>query len=83
MVSCYLSGSFIFILGVMGFAYMYVCVPHSWSAHGGQKRVLDPLKLKEQIIVSRHVGAGELILDPLKGQPVLLTTESALSPVPA
>jgi hypothetical protein len=39
--------------------------------------VLNPLELKLQTVVSVHV---ELNLDPLKEQPVLLTTEPSLHP---
>lgn len=40
------------------FVCMHVCGPHVCSAHGGQKRVLDPLGLKLQMAVSHYVGAG-------------------------
>ena len=39
------------------FACMYICVPCSCSALGIQMRVLDPLGLKSQMVVSCHVGA--------------------------
>lgn len=32
-----------------------VCMP---DAHRGQKRVLDPLKLEPQTVVSHHMGAS-------------------------
>jgi hypothetical protein len=36
-------------------------VPCIYSAHGDQKRELDPLELEIQTIVSYHVGAGNQI----------------------
>ena len=36
---------------------MYVCSPHACSAHGGQKRISDPLKLELQMFENCHVGA--------------------------
>ena len=37
---------------------MHVCEPHECSAHKSQKKVLNPVELKElQNIVSHHVGA--------------------------
>lgn len=44
------------------------------SALGGQKRVSDPLELKIQKDVSRHVGAGS----PLQGQTLLVIAELRL-----
>lgn len=41
------------------------CMP---SAHGGQKKAPDPLELKLQMVVSRHIGSGNQI-------PILLTTK--------
>lgn len=35
-----------------------VCAPCACSAPGGQKRAMDPLELKLQMIVIRHAGAG-------------------------
>lgn len=31
---------------------MYLCIKYVFGAHGGQKRVLDPLKLELQMILS-------------------------------
>ena len=49
----------------------FVCVYHICDdVHGGQKRVLAPLELELQVIVSHYVGAR--ILGPLQEQPVFL-----------
>lgn len=37
---------------------MYAGAPHVCSAHGGEKRALDPLEQELQLVVSYHVGAG-------------------------
>jgi hypothetical protein len=58
---------------------MYGCAPHACSAHGGQKRTTDPLKLNLQMVVSHHVDAGNP--GPLWEQPVLLTAELSLQPL--
>lgn len=50
------------------------CVP---GVHGGQK-MSDPMKLRLLMIVSRHVGAWAVNLDPLKVQSVFFTTEPFL-----
>lgn len=42
------------------FAYIDVCVPGVCSASGGQKQASDPLELEIEIVVSYHVGAGDL-----------------------
>lgn len=34
-----------------------MCTSYMPGAHGGQKRILDPMKLESQIIVSLHVSA--------------------------
>jgi hypothetical protein len=41
------------------FAFMYVCAPYEHSGHGGQKMVLDLLKLELQTAVSYHGNAGK------------------------
>lgn len=57
--------------------YVFICewvlclmyaVPHACRAHGGQKRALDILELKLQIVVSQHVRSKP---SPLEGQQVL------------
>ena len=53
---------------------MYICVAHACSAHGSQKRALDPVELE----VPRR--SWELNLDPLEEQPVVLTAEPSLQP---
>lgn len=40
---------------------MCICIPHAYIAHGGQKRVLGPLELKLELIVSYLVGAGNYL----------------------
>ena len=56
-------------------APVYLCVYYS-VAQGGQKRTLDPLKLKLQVIKSASVmGAENWTLGPLKDQQVCLTAE--------
>lgn len=52
---------FILVLDVLVFFFSCTCVPHSWSALGGQQRALDPLGLELQLAVSHHVGAGDQI----------------------
>lgn len=39
---------------------MYVCVPHMFGDHEGQKKASDFLKINLQKIVSCHVDAGPL-----------------------
>lgn len=39
------------------FASMYACAPHVPNAHGGQKRVLNPLELCLRMVVSHCVHA--------------------------
>lgn len=34
-------------------------MPVHHSAHGGQERVSDPLRLESQTVVSHHVGVGD------------------------
>jgi hypothetical protein len=38
------------------FACLNVYAPHAYNAHRGLKRVLDPLELELQKVVSCHVG---------------------------
>ena len=40
---------------------LYVGLPHAHRDQGGHKRVLDPLQVELQIIVSCHVSAGVLL----------------------
>lgn len=40
------------------FDHMFVCVPHACSVQGDQKRVINPLKLELQIIMSHHGGGN-------------------------
>lgn len=35
-----------------------ISAPCVYSAHTGQKMVLDPLQLESQMVVSHHTGAG-------------------------
>lgn len=57
---------------------MCICVPHTCSAHGCQKRVFGPRELELQLIVSFCVG-DRLDLDPLEGQQsTVLTAELSL-----
>lgn len=39
-------------------ACMYAHVLHAFSDHGGQKSILDPLRLRLQLVVSCCVGSG-------------------------
>ena len=41
------------------FACVCVYAPHVCSAHGGQKRPVDPQELLLEMVVSHHVGAGD------------------------
>lgn len=34
------------------YAWVYICIPHAYSAHGGQKRALDILELESQVVGS-------------------------------
>lgn len=54
---------------------MYVCVLHACSDHGGKKGVTDPLGMNLQMFVS---GPSILNLDPLEGQPLLVTTRASV-----
>lgn len=40
------------------FPCAYVCVPHLYSAHRGQKWALDPLELDSLTVVTWYVSAG-------------------------
>lgn len=51
-------------------AYLYVCAPHIPGAAGGQKRVLVPLGLELQVVVSCCVLLG-IKLRSLEEQPTL------------
>lgn len=48
---------FIFCIRVFG---LHVCLytAHVSGAHGGQKRIVNPLELELQMVVSCHMGAG-------------------------
>lgn len=37
---------------------MFVCVLHAFGSCGGQKRVLEPLKLELQRVMTCYVGTG-------------------------
>jgi hypothetical protein len=41
-----------------GFALLYVCTLCACSAHKGQKRASDHLKLEMQMVVRHHVGTS-------------------------
>jgi hypothetical protein len=40
------------------FAHIHVCVTWELGVFGGQKRALDLLELKSQMVVSSRIGAG-------------------------
>lgn len=51
---------------------MALCVPIPCvcSAHGDQKKALDPLRLKKQVVMSHYVGGcWESNLDSLEEEP--------------
>lgn len=48
--------SFMYVYGC--FACVYICVLCVCSAHGGRKRVSEPLELELQVFVSCPEGAG-------------------------
>lgn len=48
-----------------------LCTTYMPDANGSQKRALDLLVLKFQMVVSWHVGARELNPGHLVGQPVV------------
>lgn len=55
-------------------------VHHLWAGtHGDQKRVLNPLGLELQVVISYHVSAGNQIVDFWKEQPVVLKPEPFIS----
>lgn len=43
------------------FGCIYVCAAHKCGTHEGQKKALDPLEFRSQMIVYLHVGAGNWI----------------------
>lgn len=61
----------------LGVFPIHVCAWHACSANEGQK-VMDPLKLKLQMVVSYHVGASQVNPGPLEEYPVLLIAEPSL-----
>lgn len=40
------------------FDHMYIRVPHACSVQGSQKKMLDPLELTLQVVMSPHVDTG-------------------------
>lgn len=54
---------------------MYICVPCACLLPTSQKRALGPLELELQMVIIRHVGAGDRKLYPLQEQKVLLVTK--------
>lgn len=60
-------------------ACMYIYVPHVCS--GCQKRVLDPLELELQLIVSFCVGNGLNLGPPGEQQSMVLTAVPSLKPL--
>lgn len=58
---------------------LFICVYYS-VAQGGQKRTLDPLELKLQVVESASdMGAGNWTVGPQKEQQVCLTAEPSFS----
>lgn len=55
---CLKSGSFPFVCVCVGVLPACISVACAGRAHGGQERVLDPLKLEVQMITICHVGIG-------------------------
>jgi hypothetical protein len=51
------------------------------GVHGGQERIVGPLELELQVVVSCHVGARNWTR-LLEEQPVILTAEPSLQPLP-
>ena len=51
------------------------------QCHGGQKRVLEPLKMPPQVVVSHSVGAGNLIGVLWKSSPCLAMEPSLQPPL--
>jgi len=66
-----------FLSSVWVFVCMYVCTPHMYSAHGGQKRALSALELELS-----GLWITMWVLEPnshhVQEQPELLTTEPSL-----
>lgn len=82
LCACCFQYSFIYYLiyAYGYFACMFVCKLCVCSAHRGQKGVWDLLELGLQDGCSPACGLWESSLDPVEGQPVLLTTELSLQP---
>ena len=67
------------------YLFIFICMrvlPTCMSAHRmlnwcpqRQERVSEPLELELQMVVTSHVGAGNLNPGPLEEQTVLLTTK--------
>lgn len=57
---------------------MYACAPCVCSAYGNLKRMLDPLELELQAVVSYPLGSWESNPGPLELKPVLLTIKPSL-----
>lgn len=58
--SVLLTALFFFSYVYGGFACMYFCVIRMFSAHGNQKRALDPLGPEFQMVVCLQMGAGSV-----------------------
>lgn len=59
---------------------MHICVSCGYSAHGGQKRILDLLRQELQTVVSHHMGAGSC--PRTSGRTTSALNCGAMSPVP-
>ena len=76
-----------FIFHLLFLFYVYECiacidVSAPLLYNRGQKRVLDPLELELQMVVSHHMVVGNQTQVLLKAQPVLLTAEPSLQLCP-
>lgn len=60
------------------FCLQYVCVPCVFSAHEGQKRVVDPLELEFTLCRESPYGCWKLGPGPLQDQQVLLPAKPSL-----
>lgn len=65
------------------FLFLIMCMPvwvfaHEYRCPGGQKMVLDALKLELQAVMSHLMWVWKLNLNPLQGQYTLLNTKSSL-----
>lgn len=49
---------YFYFMSINIFASMYVCEVLALGTYGGQKRMLDPLKLEFQRALACHVGTG-------------------------